>query len=235
MKLSELIAKPVLSPSGERLGYVVSFLLSAKNGNLTVLVCADEEETSFFLPVRALQSVGDAILAGAARVSAPTGIPSPIGKTVYTQNGSRLGIVRDVLESDGKCYLHITGTSISVFCPFRCAEYRDAVILRACADKRGPKKSERPKNDALPLSSVAQPKNNPRCALYDRDLLGKVLQSDITDGDGIQIAAAGDCITPSLLDRAAAHNRLLELGARIAHPPEKPKRGTFFFRDCISP
>ena len=95
MQLSTLIGKPVLTRAGDRLGYVTAAHPARDLKKISSLVCADDDENEFCLPARAILSVSDAVIAGGARLKAPTGIESPIGKRAYSHTGEELGALSD--------------------------------------------------------------------------------------------------------------------------------------------
>ena len=96
MQLSKLIGKPVLTRAGDRLGYVVAARPTRDMKKLSCLICADAEEETFILPMRAVLAAEDAVIAGNARADAPTGVPCPIGKHAYASTGESLGRLCDV-------------------------------------------------------------------------------------------------------------------------------------------
>lgn len=100
MQLSSLIGKPILTRAGDALGYVIAARPTRDLKKLACLVCADGDENDFILPARAVLSApetADAVIAGGARLNAPTGIPSPIGKRAYSHTGEALGTISDIL------------------------------------------------------------------------------------------------------------------------------------------
>lgn len=101
MELSTIIGKPVLSPAGERLGYVKNVYVGKNLDSVLSLGCIDDEEEEFYLPYRAVLSAEDAVIARPHAVSAPSGVPCPIGMAAYSHRGEALGIVTDLLFTDG--------------------------------------------------------------------------------------------------------------------------------------
>lgn len=99
-KLSSLIGKQILTPAGERLGYVIGATLTQTRKNISCLYCADQEDEEFYLPVRAVLSYGDALIAGKARLSSPTGFPSPVMTPAYGHTGELAGVVCDFITGD---------------------------------------------------------------------------------------------------------------------------------------
>ena len=120
MQLSTLIGKPVLTRAGDRLGYVTAALPMRDLKKISSLVCADDDENEFCLPARAILSVSDAVIAGGARLKAPTGIESPIGKRAYSHTGEELGALSDVELGETPSLL-ITGDNAQLRCDAACA------------------------------------------------------------------------------------------------------------------
>ena len=96
MQISTLIGKPVLTRTGDKLGYVTAARLSRDLTKLSALCCADADEEEFYLPARTVLAVGDAVIAGNARLKAPTGVACPVGKRAFSYTGEELGVVTDV-------------------------------------------------------------------------------------------------------------------------------------------
>ena len=96
MLISSLPGKAVLTRSGEWLGYVVTLTLTRDMKKLSCLICADAEEEEFLLPARAVLSAGDAVIARRQRAERATGVPSPIGRQVFSHTGEELGVIADV-------------------------------------------------------------------------------------------------------------------------------------------
>ncbi len=95
------MGKKILSPTGEQLGYVTGAYLSRDLKTLAALAAADGDEEEFILPARAVKSVSDAVIATRQRVTAPNGVPAPIGMHAYSEEGADLGVVCDWLFGDG--------------------------------------------------------------------------------------------------------------------------------------
>lgn len=139
-KLSSLIGKQLLSPAGERLGYVLDATLTQTLKGISCLRCADGEDEEFYLPARAILSYGDALIVGKSRISAPTGAPSPMMTPAYSHTGELEGVVCDyVLGDDPQYVLWKDGKEILV--PLTRAARGETLILypSAAAKKRAPK------------------------------------------------------------------------------------------------
>lgn len=197
MKLSELIGAPVLDPAGKRIGYVKSIYASKTLEALASLGCATEEEEEFFVPARAVLGTGEAVTVGKARLKAPAGVPSPIGKAVFDCRGNYLGRASELIaEREGA--LLVRGR-LPLALPLKSLAAGDAVILY-------PGKG-RPAAHPKPRTSEA-PKDG-----FDRfGLLGRRVLRPVFDR-GELLAGVGETVTSALLKRAHARNRLLELEA----------------------
>lgn len=217
MQLSTLIGKPVLTPAGEERGYVLAANLSRNLSKLACLICADGEEEEFFLPASAISAISDAVIAKGANMEQPSGVPSPIGRAAYTAGGTLLGVVSDVLLSEGaETVLIVTGEHALTQIPAASAAIGDRVIVHpkeAPRPKRAPKKRPQTKKEA-PMSEdkVQNLKIPVRTELLSgTDLLGKVVRRTVFDERGGVIATAGEKVTLAVLSRARRKNRLVRL------------------------
>ena len=86
----------ILSPDGEKFGYVKEARLTRDLAALSCLVAVDDDEEEFYLPARTVLAVKDAVIAGKARIAAATGVPAPMGRSVFSEQGEYLGIVTDM-------------------------------------------------------------------------------------------------------------------------------------------
>ena len=198
MEFSTLIGKPLLSSAGESLGYVKAVTLVKSLSSLSALSCVDCEEEEFFVPASAVESVGDAIIIGKARLKEPTGVPCPVGRAVYDENGTYLGAA-SALSSGENGVLTVIGACGAREFPVKSVVVGDTVIVcekRARSKKtvqvkpRPPKKPEQPKVD------------------YRTNLLGRQVQRAVKG-----LASAGETVTPEMIRRARESNKLLELTA----------------------
>ena len=97
MFLKDLIGKKVLSHDGKILGYTRCALFSAGFKRITALLCADEEEEDFFLPLSPKQPIDDALVMPRRKSAKITGMPySPLLRQAYSAQGKFLGRVTDV-------------------------------------------------------------------------------------------------------------------------------------------
>lgn len=195
MQLSSIIGKQVLTQNGKLLGYVKDAFFQRKYAKISCLCCVDGEENPFYLPARAVRAYGDVLLATTARIPSPVGMPSPVGKCVYTHLGEFLGSVCDVLLTPDATSLFIVcngegQTSLAV----DTLSLGENIIVRKQKEPSAPLQTA----DARPLP--------PRVGL-----LGKQVKRTVYDGEGNPLILANERITAETLQRARKHNRLLQL------------------------
>lgn len=199
MQLSSIIGKQVLTPSGKAIGYVKDAFLNRKCTKLACLCCIDSEEDAFFLPSRAVRAYGDVLIVTSSRLPTPVGIPSPIGKCVYSHLGEALGTVCDVVFDDEESPRFIVcnrETQISY------------PVSRIILGENAIVREERPA--AAPSVSICE---QPASHVVHTGLLGKRVQRTVYDGEGNPIIPANERITAQTLQRARKHNKLLQLTA----------------------
>lgn len=139
-KLSSLIGKQLLTPAGERLGYVLGATLTQNLKNISCLYCADQEDEEFYLPARAILSYGDALIVGKSRLSAPTGVPSPVMTPAYLHTGELAGVVCDyILGDDPRLVLWKDGTQTTVSLSLAARGETLIIYPTEAAKKRAPK------------------------------------------------------------------------------------------------
>ena len=163
MQLSTLIGKPVLTRAGDRLGYVTAALLTRDMKKISSLLCANDDEEEFCIPARAILSAADAVIAGGARLKAPTGIASPIGKPAYTHTGEALGTLTDVELGDEPALLIASGAT-TLRCAAACATIGETVIVYPSAAERRPvsaRRSHAPKKTENTRTMSAQRRSEP--------------------------------------------------------------------------
>lgn len=236
MQLTSLIGKLVLSPAGEKIGYVIAALPSRDLKKVSCLLCADNDEEEFYLPVKNILSYGDALIANRSRTSIPTGISCPIGNAVYSHTGGFLGTLGELLLGDGGAPLfivHHEGSKLTF--PYSRVSLGDAVIVypegckKPAPAKITPPKKTKPKSqpeksaksktmpEAEPVQPVPDPQSSVRIAASPTDalnrvnLLGRKLKKSVYDENGCPIAVAGERITETIVSLARRSNRLLQL------------------------
>lgn len=219
MQLSSLIGKPVLSPAGGTLGYVKSVYLAKNLNAILSLVCVDGEEEEFYLPARAVLGADDAVIAGNARLNAPTGNPCPLGKPVYTKEGAFLGTVSEVTLGEESA-LTVSKEGIATVFPADRLSLGDAVIVSPKCGKRTARKATAVAEETAPApvkENDCEGRSESLCKgcelLTDKNLLGKRVKRTMCDENGRAFVSAGERITPSVIRAAAVRNRLLELSA----------------------
>lgn len=160
MQISSLVGKPVLTRSGEWLGYVIALRLSRDFKKLSCLICADGDEEEFFLPMRAVFSAEDAVIAGGKRADAPTGIPCPVGRPAYTHTGEFCGAVADVDLGDAPALMIADGSGERRV-PVSCTVPGETVIVYPSEEERrragsGRRKTAGMHRTAVPHSAPAR-------------------------------------------------------------------------------
>ena len=142
MQISSLIGKTVLSRSGENFGYVLALRLTRDMKKLSCLICSDAEEEEFRLPARAISSVDDAVIASGQRVQSPTGIPCPLGRSVYTHAGEFIGRIADV-DTGENPVLVVQTQDGQRRVDLSCTVMGETVIVYPSAEERHSAKSRR--------------------------------------------------------------------------------------------
>lgn len=223
MQLTSLIGKQILSPAGEHIGYVLAARPARDLKKVSCLVCADEEEEEFFLPVKNVLSYGDALIAQRTRTTAPTGLPCPIGSAVYSSEGERIGTLGELLIESGSDPLFIVHEEgVKFTYPYSRVVLGDSLIVydEGCkkpsaakkpahkAEKK-PQKKPAPAAKAEPAKAATAPNNEE--ALNRLNLLGRRLKKSVYDENGYPIAMAGERITKNIVSLARRSNRLLQL------------------------
>ncbi len=156
MQLSNLIGKQILSPAGEAYGYVLAARPTKDLSKLSSLIAVDGEEEEFCIPARAILSVDDAVIAGRTRIETPTGIPSPIGREVFSYTGEYLGAVCDLLLGDGsEAILVVTRDGVRTTAAAACAIFGEHIVLYLDREARdAAAKSGGKKRPSLPRAAV---------------------------------------------------------------------------------
>ena len=99
---SELIGKPLLSRSGERIGYVKNIQTDKKLVRIRNLECCDEDEEEFILPVSAIAQLGKdaAIVKSLSAAGCKNCISAPFGIEVFSETGDKLGTLADFVREN---------------------------------------------------------------------------------------------------------------------------------------
>lgn len=224
MQISTLIGKRVLSTGGAAYGYVTDVRLASGYKKISCLVCADGEEEEFYLPMRAVQSVSDAIIAKNARLAACTGLPSPIGRPAYSHTGQALGAVADVLvEEDGEAVFTVVGEGVRLSAPASLTSVAETVIVFPDAASKSAavkgirsaggtgKKRSAPREKKTEQPPAKEQEGGQAVPIGRTNLLGRHLRRSVYDKRGAPIAIAGEKITPATLQAARRAGKLLEL------------------------
>lgn len=206
MQLSSIVGTIILSPEGENLGYVKEALLTRDLGALSCLIAVDGEEEEFFLPARAVLAVKDAVIAGKARLNAPTGIAAPMGRAVFSEDGEFLGTVTDVTTGGPpKLTVQKHGAAASDIPLSHAAVGETVIVFREARKKRAPSRKsakKAPEEPQKPANAIAFNRFN---------LLGRRVKKSVFDAFGSPVALAGERVTPEMLAAARRQNCLLAL------------------------
>lgn len=221
MQISAFIGKPVLTRTGEHLGYVTAVRFARDFSRVSCLVCADGEEEEFFLPARAILSAGDAVFAGGQRFASAAGVESPVGRAAYLSTGEALGTVAD-LETEPPSLI-VRGARGDVRIPVAQAAVGESVVVYASEkQRRAAGTSARPaKRSPVKISPSVPAAEQAAVRLGGADLLGRTVKRNVFDDGGNPVARAGERITAETLRRARLKNRLLTLAVNTLTDPER--------------
>lgn len=204
MEFSKLIGKQVFTQNGELLGYVTGLYLTEDLSSISHLCCADEEEEEFCLPFSSVSKIGDALFAQNLRAEKPEGVPCPVGKAVYDENGNFLGAASGL--TSGSCGV------LTVRTPLGEKEFSarrilvgDTVIFRAKSNTGSKKAVKRQLTEDEKISPAALTDE-----VYRNNLMGKKVKTDLEG-----IASEGEIVSAEMIARAHERGRLLELTSAV--------------------
>lgn len=207
----------ILSPDGEKFGYVKEARLTRDLAALSCLVAVDDDEEEFYLPARTVLAVKDAVIAGKARISAATGVPAPMGRSVFSEQGEYLGIVTDMKLGEVPALTVTKDVSRDVPLP-HAAVGETVIIFEKERKKRAARQEKRPAPKTISAAPMSEPeasaevKPEAHPARFNRyNLLGKRVKKSVFDEYGTPVALAGERVTPEMLEAARRRNRLLAL------------------------
>lgn len=103
MNVSLLYGKKVISTEGRK-GYVIS--VNAAAGKIECLTCADEDENEFFVDMKNVLKIGDAILFEDRERAIRAAKPIRLGRASYDDGGIYLGTLED-MSCSGKRILRV--------------------------------------------------------------------------------------------------------------------------------
>lgn len=196
MFLKDFIGKKVLSYEGKVLGYTRCAFFSSNFKRITAMLCADEEEEDFILPLSQTQNVDDALVMPRKTAAKVTGAPySPLLKQAYSTQGKFLGMVSNAVI----CNLSVTALIVAgkEYPIERVKAFGDCILINTAEKVTKPK--ARRSSAALTKPEI---------------LLGRVLKFDIADKDGRLLFCKGTVITQNVLKKAALNKKLVELTAK---------------------
>ena len=244
---SALIGKPLLSRSGERVGYIKNIQTDGRLSRIRNLECCDEDEEEFILPVSAAAQIGKdaAIVKSLSAAPCKNCIPAPFGIEVFSETGDKLGTLADLVR-EGFAITHYVLSDGQKIPADRLKSAADSAIVgtdgaarrppRAVKTKTAPRREKRADGEKTAGTSPAAAadenyevlfaerakKNAPAKEIrFSRPaarkmagsalLTGKILPAPLLDARGNVIAAAGSTVTPAIIRRALAHNKLFAL------------------------
>lgn len=201
MYLTDLIGQEITADN-TAIGYSYAVCFSHGCKKVTALLCADEEEEDFFLPLSPDAFKGGKLVMPRSRKSKNTGtVYSPFSRPIYRSDGVFLGFVTDMVLSDFKVTALQAGEK--VFPAEEVTAFGDCILIGQKA-KGGQKKEQ---------------EKTPSSARQRRPLvLGRTVKADILDEEGNLLFARGTAVTPKILRQAVKFNRLIELTAKVLSP-----------------
>ncbi len=231
--VSDFIGKELLSRSGERIGYIKNIQTDKKLTTLKNAECCDTEEEEFCLPCSALIFGRDAAVVKRLCDPCKNCFSLPFGLQVFSDDGLLLGTVSDFTR-DGLTVGDMILSDNRSIPVRRIAAVSDTVILLPEGkeqrvvrtgnppEKKAPsaktKRAQTARQDGSVSPSPAREQDvrsasAPQTALRaGRGLLtGKILPRDLKDARGIVLAKAGSPVTPQIIRKAMAHEKLFEL------------------------
>jgi hypothetical protein len=199
MNLSNLIGQNVLSYQGETIGYTRCPCFSARFKKVTALLCSDADEGDFFLPLSAQPNEGEPLLF--TRKGKGKNIAySPLGRPVYAETGKFLGTVTEMYLDDLSPRAIAVGEE--VYPAEQITAFGDCILVNL--RRSLPKATPRPRS-----ASTANGKNKEPFAL-----LGKKINSNVTNEQGEVLFRKGATVTPFTLKKAKRCNKTVELTAK---------------------
>ncbi len=209
----------ILSPEGEKQGYVKEALLTRDLSSLACLVAVDGEEEEFYLPARAVSAVKDAVIASKARAASPSGVAAPMGRAVFTEQGEYLGTVAD-MELGREPALVVGGGEAARSIPLtRVAVGETVIVFSEARPKRprprkspsspSPKSANRPAGPSAPIppkSPTLPPEGDPSSRPSGK-------------GDRISGGRAPSSSSPTLPPEGEPSSRLSGKGDRMIMEP----------------
>ena len=149
--VSDFIGKPILTRSGECVGYVKNVQTDKKLSRLRNLECCDNDEEEFLIPLSALASFGQDAVVVKSLAAAPCKdcISAPFGMSVYSAEGTLLGQADDFLR-EGKQISALLLSDETLIPVSHLSAVTDTAIVDPNSKKRTASRSSSPKNTGTP-------------------------------------------------------------------------------------
>ncbi len=184
--VSDFIGKPLLTRSGECIGYVKNIQTDKKLSRLRNLECCDSDEEEFLVPFSALASFDqDAVVVKSLAVApCKDCISAPFGMSVYSAEGALLGQVDDFLR-DGKQISALLLSDETLIPVGHLSAVTDTAIVDPNGKKRTTSRSASPKKTGTSRKKSNNSTQTERTATSPSELL----QEDTNEDSFIVIAA----------------------------------------------
>lgn len=163
--VSDFIGKPILTRSGECIGYVKNIQTDKKLSRLRNLECCDNDEEEFLIPFSALASFGQDAVVVKSLAAAPCKdcIPAPFGMSVYSAEGTLLGQADDFLR-DGKQISALLLSDETQIPVSHLSAVTDTAIVDPNGKKRTASRSSSPKKTGASRKKTSQPPQTEKSA-----------------------------------------------------------------------
>lgn len=183
--VSDFIGKPILTRSGECVGYVKNVQTDKKLSRLRNLECCDNDEEEFLIPLSALASFGQDAVVVKSLAAAPCKdcISAPFGMSVYSAEGTLLGQADDFLR-EGKQISALLLSDETLIPVSHLSAVTDTAIVDPNGKKRTASRSSSPKN-----TGTVRKKSN-KAAQSEKNAEPKSLPSADAKEDSFIVIAA---------------------------------------------
>lgn len=164
--VSDFVGKPLLTRSGERVGYIKNVQTDAKLTRIRNLECCDEEEEEFSLPLSAIAQAGkDAVIVKGLAAKPCTGCrPAPFGAQVYAETGELLGTAADFLR-EGNALTGILLSDGTQLPADRLAGMQDAAMISLTSPAKRPPRPKKQAKETKPVQTESAPEEGEGGAL----------------------------------------------------------------------
>lgn len=204
------IGLPVTTPAGTPLGYVTALYASKTLSRTVCIVCADANEETFVVPMRAAKREQGQVVVSGARLKAPAGIPYPVGKPLFDRRGCFLGTIAALDPEHGA--VTVRGGGLPLVLPVGRIAVGDVAVLRGKSGEDANSCKRMPKNVTCTSEMQQAVSSDGREDLPLRGLLGRRVVKSLASPTET-VAEAGELVTADTLQRARRNNLLLALAA----------------------